>query len=87
MRFNTLHHINKMLQNCYRKSFLNTQNPGAPGGQSTPGAPYHGSVLDTLETLSGPQTSRRLSFPLAQNPGFTVSATITQYKSRYCMIN
>jgi hypothetical protein len=34
-----------------------------------PGAPYQGSVLDLLETLSGPQTSRRLSSPLTQNPG------------------
>jgi hypothetical protein len=33
-----------------------------------PGAPYQGSVLDSLETLSGPQTSRRLSSPLTQNP-------------------
>jgi hypothetical protein len=29
MRFNTLHHIHKMLQNCWRKSFQNTQNPWA----------------------------------------------------------
>jgi len=32
MRFNTLHHIHKMLQNCWRKIFLNTQNPVASGG-------------------------------------------------------
>ena len=32
MRFNTLHHIHKILQNCWRKNFLNTQNPGASGG-------------------------------------------------------
>jgi hypothetical protein len=32
MRFNTLHHIHKMLQNCWRISFLNTQNPGASRG-------------------------------------------------------
>ena len=32
MRFHTLHHIHKMFQNCWRKSFLNTQNPGASGG-------------------------------------------------------
>ena len=31
MRFNTLHHIHEMLQNWWRKSFLNTQNPGGFG--------------------------------------------------------
>ena len=66
MRFNTLHYIHKMLQNCWRKSFLNTQNPGASGGEvRPPGPPY----LVPLETLSGPQTPRRLSSPLTQNPG------------------
>jgi hypothetical protein len=34
-----------------------------------PGIPYQGSSLDQLETLSGPQTPRRLSSPLTQNPG------------------
>ena len=63
MRFNTLHHIQKMLQNCWRKSFVNTENPGASG------APHKGSVLDPLETLSGPQTPHRLLSPLTQNPG------------------
>jgi len=66
MRFNTLHHIHKMLQNCSRKSFLNTQNPGA---SATPRAPYQGFALDSLETLGGPQAPRRLSSPLTQNPG------------------
>jgi len=41
MRFNTLHHIHKMLQNCWRKSFLNTQNPGAsPPGHPTRALPW-----------------------------------------------
>jgi hypothetical protein len=61
MRFTTFHHIHKMLQNCRRKSFLNTQNQGASGGTSP--------RADPLETLSGPQTPRRLSSPLTQNPG------------------
>ena len=68
MRFNTLHHIHKMLQNGWRKSFLNTQNLGAYG-RGALGAPYQGSALDPLETLSGPQTPRRLSSPLTHNPG------------------
>ena len=51
-----------VLKNCWRKSFLNTQKPGAP---------YHGSALDPLETLGGPQTPRLLSSPLTQNPGST----------------
>ena len=64
MRFNTLYHIHKMLQNYWRKSFLNTQNPGDSGGGGlAPGVP------NQLETLSGPQTPRRLSSPLTQNPG------------------
>ena len=36
---------------------------------SPPGAAYQGYALDPLETLSGPQTPRRLSSPLTQNPG------------------
>jgi hypothetical protein len=40
VRFNTLHHIHKMLQNCWRKSFLNTQNSGASGGWASPPGPY-----------------------------------------------
>jgi hypothetical protein len=68
MRFNTLHHIHKMLQNWWRKSFLITQNPGASGGGGLrpPGSPTR---ADLLETLSGSQTPRRLSSPLTQNPG------------------
>ena len=42
MRFNTLHHIHNMLQNCWRKSFLNTQSPGASGGQRAPRGPLPG---------------------------------------------
>ena len=38
-------------------------------GASPPGAPYQGSALDPLETFGGPQTPRRLSSPLTQNPG------------------
>jgi hypothetical protein len=67
--YNTLHHIHKMLQNCWRKSFLNTKNPGAFGGALPPVVPYQGSALNPLETLGGPQTPRRLSSPLTQNPG------------------
>jgi hypothetical protein len=63
MRFNTLHHIHKMLQNCWRKSILNTQNPGASRG----GVRHY---LDPLEILSDPQTPQRLSPPLTQNHGF-----------------
>ena len=70
MRFNTLHHIHKMFQNCWRKSVLNTQNPELPGrGGAPPGVPYQGSALYPLKTLSGPQTPRRLSSSLTQNPG------------------
>ena len=68
IHFNTLHHIYKMFQNCWRKNFLNTQNPGASGFFSPSGAPYQGYALDPLETFSGPQTPRRLSSPLTQNP-------------------
>jgi hypothetical protein len=57
MRFNTLHHIHKMLQNCCRKSFLKIKTQELPGASLS------------LETLSGPQTSRRLSSPVTQNPG------------------
>ena len=59
------------MQNCWRKSFLNTQNPGASGRLRTPGPSIRakGSALNPLETLSGPQTPRRLSSPLTQNHG------------------
>ena len=32
-------------------------------------APYQGSTLDQLGTLSGPQTPRLLTLPLTTNPG------------------
>jgi hypothetical protein len=34
-----------------------------------PWAPYQGSTLDQLGTLSGPQTPRLLTPPLTTNPG------------------
>jgi hypothetical protein len=37
-------------------------------GGFAPGAPYKGSALEPLETLSGPQTPRRFSSPLTQIP-------------------
>jgi hypothetical protein len=37
--------------------------------------PPPGSALDPLETLSGPQTPRRLSSPLTQNPGSVPDST------------
>ena len=43
--------------------------PRSLWGAWPPGAPYQGSALNPLETLSGPQTPRRLSSPLTQNPG------------------
>jgi hypothetical protein len=57
MRFNTLHHIHKMLQNCWRKSFLNTQTSGASGwwGLRLPGAPYQGCA-DPSPTFVPPNT-------------------------------
>jgi hypothetical protein len=42
MRFNTLHHIHKMFQNCWRKSVLNTQNPELPGRGGAPRGPLPG---------------------------------------------
>ena len=89
MRFNTLHHnfhVHKMLQNCWRKSFLNTQNPGASGGDS-PQGPYQGSALNPLETLSGPQTPRRLSSPLTQNPGSAPDLQIDQFTWSIYLVN
>ena len=43
--------------------------PRASGGPKPPWAPYQGSTLDQLGTLSGPQTPRLLTPPLTTNPG------------------
>ena len=43
--------------------------PRASGGPKLPWAPYQGSTLDQLGTLSGPQTPRLLTPPLTTNPG------------------
>jgi hypothetical protein len=82
MRYNRLHHIHKMLQNCWRKSFLNTQNPGASGrGASFPGTPYQ----HPLETLSDPQTPRRLSSP--PNTKSWIRPWYSQLIMIYCVTN
>jgi hypothetical protein len=49
-----------VVKNCWGKTFLNPPNPKAPGGGGCcpPPPPYHGSALDQLETLSGPQTHK-----------------------------
>ena len=39
--------------------------------------PFEGSALDPLETLTGPQTPRRCSPPLTQNPGSAPDNTET----------
>jgi hypothetical protein len=43
--------------------------PRASGGLCPPWAPYQGSTLDQLGTLSGPQTPRLLTPPITTNPG------------------
>jgi hypothetical protein len=43
--------------------------PKDSGGLCPPWAPYQGSTLDQLGTLSGPQTPRLLTPPLTTNPG------------------
>jgi hypothetical protein len=45
------------------------QTPRASGGLAPPWAPYQGSALDPLGTLSGPKTPRLLTPPLTTNPG------------------
>ena len=69
MRFNTLHHIHKMLQNCWRKSFLNTQNPWASGGGFAPRGPLPGQSPGPAGDLKRPPDPSPTFVPLTQNPG------------------
>jgi hypothetical protein len=50
-----------------------------------PWAPYQGSTLDQLGTLSGPQTPRLLTPPLTTNPGsasdYDIKNSILPYTS------
>ena len=59
-----------LVQNCCSNKCLQfLKSPELQGGFATPCAPYHGSTLDQLGTLSGPQTPRLLTPPLTTNPG------------------
>ena len=49
--------------------FVIPKIPRASGGALPPWAPYQGSTLDQLGTLSGPQIPRLLMPPLTTNPG------------------
>ena len=55
-----------LVQNC--RSNKCPKIPRASGGLC-PWAPYQGSTLDQLGTLSGPQIPRLLTPPLTTNPG------------------
>jgi hypothetical protein len=53
-------------------------------GGLAPLVPYQGSALDTLGTLSGPQTPRLLTPPpLTTNPGSAPADCINSCKSNY----
>jgi hypothetical protein len=78
MRFNTLHHIHKMLQNCWRKSFLNTQNPRASGGGF--------ATAGDLKRSPDPSPT---FVPLTQNPGSAPvkDAKIYAFFNEKCLYN
>ena len=57
-----------LVQNCRSNKCLIPQTPEFPGGFASL-APYHGSALVPLGTLSGPQTPRLLTPPLTTHPG------------------
>ena len=57
------------------------------GGGLRPRGPYQGFDLDPLETLSGPQTPRRLSSPLTQNPGSAPGNATVRPSFRNILVN